>query len=711
MVLTRRSSALQQTFPLLHALVAGDAARIAATCTQQEAAKCGPGNLSALMLAIVLDWDPVIPHLIAAQVPLDAKLTHSYSEAQVQKWLAAAQLTDRAVLRQELVAGQSALDMALSLNKPHTAAVLVAAGACLQPLLYEHRFTPYQHVAVGLVREQVRHYALAQSWNRGLCNIPAALLGQLSLLAVQLGQLEHCLTLLQAAVYRSVQLSLEEADALMREAASKGHYPRLLVLRALQADQPAAALAVLQAVEAAQQQRQEETQQHQQQQQPPTLRAEHLSELLISASAKGFLVIVMQLLQMGADIWPVLEQLPATASGASMEKFMHPTVAAVLLPQLAERYAAGSLQMSSSEQLALLLRCLSLSNQVMACLKTLHVAAARQLVLGAEEAAIVLKAVAKQGQPAIDQQQASLTAEDTYEALSTCVRLSNSTELAKVALAVGAPLSRNQASSLAQRAAHKDQAAMLELLLTAGAAVDTQLATAVVYSLSLACLRLLLKRGPLPVDSSVWTKQWLRQYTCPVLFLLELFSERKKDDTRPLRMLEALLAAGHRPTVYRNVVMPYTADAQDLWDPLKENLEDFPRNGAARWLHLALDSTGWSPATHWQHPPQLHRAFRTVLLAGAQGRRGQVEQEQHASSFSAQRHRLAATGLRFTEAGSRPSSGNLLAQLPTEVLLHIMHLAARPLSAWLALEKGGDAADDDDEEEEDEEEEEEEEDY
>ncbi|GAB4815859.1 hypothetical protein N2152v2_002905 [Parachlorella kessleri] len=710
MVLTRRSSALQRTFPLFHALIVGDAACIVATCTPQEAAKCGPGNLSALMLAILLDRDPFVPQLIAAQVPLDTTLTHSYSEAQVQKWLAAAQLTDRGLLRFELVAGRSALDIALSLGKAQVASILVAAGAGMQPFLFYRRFAQYKYEAIMLVREQVMQYALAHWWSRGLCGVPATLLGQLALLALQLGHLEHCLTTLQAAAQRSVQLSSAEADAILQQAATKGHvsialhvaqhspgiawdllargyitycptvaaalfpylaqryrqgrfnpphggYLRLLVLRALHADQPGAALTVLHAVEAQQLQLQPQEESQQRLQRQPTLSASCLSELLMFASAQDFLDVVLQLLQMGADIWPLLAQLPPTAGFEAMDEFMPPTVAAVLLSQLVERYAAGSLQVSDSKQLALLLRWLCLSNQVVACLMALDIAATRQLFLRADEAATVLKAAAEQGHPAlifhlarqfglealwqvlqpswhprrnvvyvvmvqlagqlvtgamqlnsirlgqlletmamfpevqfstalleaIAQQQVRLTNEGTYEALFTCVELAGSAQLAKVVLTVGAPLSSSQASSLAQRAANSDQSALLELLLTAGAVVDTQLANTVVQSLSLACLTLLLKLGPLPVDrSSVWTKGWIRQYTCPILHLLE---------------------------------------------------------------------------------------------------------EQSVSGSSAQRQQFAAPGSRSTETESHPSSKTLLAQLPTELLLHIMHLAARPLSAWLAMEE------------------------
>ena len=45
--------------------------------------------------------------------------------------------------------------------------------------------------------------------------------------------------------------------------------------------------------------------------------------------------------------------------------------------------------------------------------------------------------------------------------------------------------------------------------------------------------------------------------------------------------------------------------------------------------------------------------------------------------------RLAQADLSGSEGSSYSSSAALLALLPSEVLLHVLRLAARPLSAWV----------------------------
>ena len=50
------------------------------------------------------------------------------------------------------------------------------------------------------------------------------------------------------------------------------------------------------------------------------------------------------------------------------------------------------------------------------------------------------------------------------------------------------------------------------------------------------------------------------------------------------RCLEALLAAGHRPTIYCGLVNPAGEQPVHLnaYDPLKERPQDFPRDGSHR---------------------------------------------------------------------------------------------------------------------------------
>ncbi|GAB4815858.1 hypothetical protein N2152v2_002904 [Parachlorella kessleri] len=155
------SSAFQQDFPLFHALITGDAASVASLCTPSEAAKCGPGNLSALFLALLLGRDEQVPQLIAAKAPLDARLMHDYSDGPLRVWLAAAQLTDKAV-RVEICRGRGALELALCQGKVNHAKALIIAGASLEPLMPEEYGWPQHTLAAAVpLRDELRLFALA----------------------------------------------------------------------------------------------------------------------------------------------------------------------------------------------------------------------------------------------------------------------------------------------------------------------------------------------------------------------------------------------------------------------------------------------------------------------------------------------------------------------------------------------------------------------
>jgi len=54
-------------------------------------------------------------------------------------------------------------------------------------------------------------------------------------------------------------------------------------------------------------------------------------------------------------------------------------------------------------------------------------------------------------------------------------------------------------------------------------------------------------------------------------------------DRRGLHMLEMLLAAGHRPMVYQDVILPPATQPVAVFDPLKERPDDF----------ATLEGPGW----------------------------------------------------------------------------------------------------------------------
>ncbi|GAB4815881.1 hypothetical protein N2152v2_002927 [Parachlorella kessleri] len=630
MVRTRSRASSEDEFPLFHALIAGNATTIAALCTTKEATKCGPGSLSAVMLTLLLDRDTYLPQLIAAGAPLDVPLTLSSANAEMQQWLAAAQLTDSAVVRQEVRAvlqgnfkrGLCPLGLALSLSKWEQAKLLVAAGADLQPLFQDHDCYDW---------EQVKEYALSYFSGQGWGAAPAARLGQLALLAVQESEPDTCLAALQAAADRGVRLSTSTAEDVMQHAADCGYVEIVMhmvqhspgsvwsLLRRNTHFRPALAKALF--PDLAQQFVEgwmlvEKVKQQQQQQQPPLLSEADLTTLLCAAAASGHPALVMHLLRRGADVWQVLgAPAPPTSGYQPSSCKIHRSVAAVLFPRLVQQYADGSVQVrNTSEELAVLVCRASQCGCSNAALALLELATARQLLLSADQAFALLRAAAEEGQPEV--------------------------------LEAGAP--------------QLDSTRLGSLVVRAAACWETQA--------SLALLRAAAK------EQEGWNMQ--------------------EGDTRVLRTLEALLAAGYKPTVYRDVRLEPGAQPVAIFDPIIEHPLAFSYLGNNRWLWLALGPEVWTTATHQQHPRSLKLTSQAVLLLAARSRKGQVVQEQGEGGSYDKRQRLAVAGSPISKACSCSGSAARLGALPDELLLRVLQLAARPLSAWLTMD-GEDGGEDD----------------
>ncbi|GAB4815884.1 hypothetical protein N2152v2_002930 [Parachlorella kessleri] len=378
----------------------------------------------------------------------------------------------------------------------------------------------------------------------------------------------------------------------------------------------------------------------------------------------------------------------------------------MLFPRLVQQYAAGSLQVrNTSEELAVLVCRASQCGCPEACLALLDLAAAQQLTLSAEEAFALLRAAAQEGQPAVVMDVTERYGSELFWRLASqhgvaihrtvvhamathllgqltagALQL-DSTRLGLLVVKAAACQETQVSVALLQAAAKQqaarfDQAAILELLLGAGALLDAELASVAVRSYSDTCVALLLKLGPLPVDLSrrVWN--------------------RRKDDTRVLRTLEALLAAGHRPTVYRDVRLQPGAQPVAVFDPIIEQPFLFSRTNVDRWLWLALGGEGWTFATHQQQPPMLKLAYQAVLLSAACSQKAQRVQAQGTDTSPHKLQRLAAAGSATSKASTISCSSAVLGCLPNELLLHVLRLAARPLSAWLPY-SGNDEDEDD----------------
>jgi hypothetical protein len=188
------------------------------------------------------------------------------------------------------------------------------------------------------------------------------------------------------------------------------------------------------------------------------------------------------------------------------------------------------------------------------------------------------------------------------------------------------------------------------------------------------------------------------------------------DEPAALGIVEALLAAGYRPTVYRQVEPPYFmqhgSQVLEVYDPFDYYSPDMsPRQAqlhaigpwhsctgfaaalkpsilapmlgligagiarpdCCRLVFVARGGT-WSPSTHHHWPEAFKAAARTLLLAASRTSGGTGSSH---TAASAEDSPAAAA----SEGGS---SGPHLAALPVDELLCIIQLAAVPMSAWLA---------------------------
>lgn len=100
------------------------------------------------------------------------------------------------------------------------------------------------------------------------------------------------------------------------------------------------------------------------------------------------------------------------------------------------------------------------------------------------------------------------------------------------------------------------------------------------------------------------------------------------------------------------------------------------------WLYLALQHPLWSPQQHHRFLPPFLKAAATLLLVAHRGSR-------HASTCKQGRSGGGSGDVSSIESHAAGSPlAALLGSLPAELLLHIIGLAAYPLSAWAPLDLG-----------------------
>lgn len=167
-------------------------------------------------------------------------------------------------------------------------------------------------------------------------------------------------------------------------------------------------------------------------------------------------------------------------------------------------------------------------------------------------------------------------------------------------------------------------------------------------------------------------------------------------EPQALQIVEALFAAGYRPCTWHNVEPPAflqpsqrkvlpTLDPFDLYSrPQAKELGlpvaqcycyyESPPLDSERLLFIARGGS-WSPGEHHRWPVRFKAAARALLLTASTSAAGRQAAGRRVTRASSRWHRHAAAAV--------GSPFPCLGDLPAEVLLRILCLAAHPMSSWL----------------------------
>ncbi|GAB4816124.1 hypothetical protein N2152v2_003170 [Parachlorella kessleri] len=394
----------QQEYPLFRALACNNTAEADKLSTPAEVRKCGPGNLSALMLALLLDADQLVPRLLAAGTPVNARLSLDHRDSQLSSWLAAMGL-GRSRCRTHLQVGRSALDLALRLDKAVQARALVEAGADLDAVLGSgpcgrdlHNLDP-QVADATLAYYTMARLQAASPWL--LCQV-----AQLTLLAGHGGG--SCLQILQLAAQRGVAFALEDAEQLLWVAAKGPHRCLEVALWVVQHCPNSVWPLVVKSLYS----------QFAGEQEDVMVESYKGVSPLQLAGAKGYAQVAMFLARAMVDsVW----QLLSPRMWQKLTQCVHPQVAAALFPYLLQQIEEGQLQLAGSEQLTLLLQHVVAHKQPATCLALLQAASQRGLQLSAEEESVVFQWAVKQGLPGLVVQFLEAGASVSLEAILAAV--------------------------------------------------------------------------------------------------------------------------------------------------------------------------------------------------------------------------------------------------------------------------------------------------
>ncbi|KAL4431354.1 hypothetical protein ABPG75_006610 [Micractinium tetrahymenae] len=267
--------------------------------------------------------------------------------------------------------------------------------------------------------------------------------------------------------------------------------------------------------------------------------------------------------------------------------------------------------------------------------------------------------------------------------------------LVRAMLASGLPLlactpAPERARLLARAALHSNavRRALPPLLHAAGCPLTMETLLLAIRELAPVALAALLALGRPAVDS----RPLHHDYSCPIHALLRRIVSRSQSVPGPcagtrgawerrqaIRVLETLLAAGYRPTVYRDQALPSfllrgSTRVLPAFDPFDfHHLDSLDE----RLVFLARGGT-WTPATHHLWPDAFKAAARILLLAASSA--GVKPAAEAAPGGSSSKRRRRGRGA----AKARPRfQHGWLAALPAGAVMHILKLSALPMSAWL----------------------------
>lgn len=223
----------------------------------------------------------------------------------------------------------------------------------------------------------------------------------------------------------------------------------------------------------------------------------------------------------------------------------------------------------------------------------------------------------------------------------------------------------------------------MQLLHQAGAPLTAEALLHAVDSHSADGVEVLLACGTPAVDTAQpgATVFYLTSYSCAIHRALRAYQTRfittrysYTSEHSTLRILEALLAAGFRPTVYKQVAPPrFLRRAGNAVMEEFDNFVEDPTNSRLpnRLLFVARGGAlDWTTSAHNNWPDRFKAATRALLLAAHRSARNSPRQYHGAGSSKA-----------ACPATSAAATG--LASPPHDLLLHVVRLAASPMSAWV----------------------------